>query len=65
MGMLANLQIVIVRPLHERYDGLKWLEFPLFLLKTWPIARLLPSFLAKIEKITLIFLSSSFHAKVS
>ncbi len=22
-----------MRPLHEGYDGLKWLEFPLFLLK--------------------------------
>ncbi len=36
-----------MRPLQERYDGLKRLEFPLFLLKIRPIARLLPSLFSR------------------
>ena len=32
-----------VRPLHERYDGLKWFEFSLFQLKIRSIARLYPN----------------------
>ena len=54
-----------MRPLHDRYDGLKTLEFPLFYLKIRSIALLLISFLSKTGEITLFFISPYSHAKVS
>jgi hypothetical protein len=55
----------IVRPLHERYDGLKMLEFPLFFLKVRSIALLLTLLLRKIDESTLFFISPYSRAKIS
>jgi hypothetical protein len=54
-----------VRPLRERYGGLKMLEFPLISLKARSIATLLTSLLRKAGEITLFFISPYSHAKVS
>jgi len=54
-----------MRPLHQRYDGLKMLEFPLLFLKIRSIALLLNSLLRKAGEITLFFISPYFSAKVS
>jgi len=58
-------KILNMRPLHDRYDGLKMLEFSLTTLKNQSIALLFTSFLRKLRKITLFLLSAFFRAKVS
>jgi len=54
-----------MRPLYERYDGIKMLEFLLFSLKVRSIALLFTSFLRKIGEITLFIISPYSRAKVS
>jgi len=54
-----------VKPLYERYDGIKMLEFHLLPLKARSIALLLISILRKIVEITLFLISPYFRAMVS